>query len=84
MEHTNEVIYDIHLLGAVAAGLVRGVYVDTLDNIVEILLVVLLVAFCAICPTLEHLLPTALCALGRSTFGAHAPIMLAIIRLFKI
>lgn len=31
-ENANKVINDINLLGVVAAGLVRGVYVDTLDN----------------------------------------------------
>lgn len=34
-ENTNKVINDINLLGAVAAGLVRGVYVDTLYKLVD-------------------------------------------------
>ena len=34
-EHTNEVIYNVNLLGTVAAGLVRRVYVDTLDELID-------------------------------------------------
>lgn len=34
-EHTNKVINNVNLLGAVAAGLVRGVYVDTLNKLIN-------------------------------------------------
>ncbi len=34
-EHTNEVIHNVDLLFTVSAGLVRGVYVDTLYKLVD-------------------------------------------------